>query len=253
MKSLIFAKRTMKEILRDPLSYLFCLAFPLVMLLLMTVINKSIPPEAGMKIFNIEYLAPGIAVFGLTFVMLFTCLQISKDRSTALMNRLYASPMSPVDFIAGYTLPLLLLAIAQSLVCMVAAVIVGMTTDYSFALGNLALCIVTLVPSMLMYIAFGLLFGSLLNDKAAPGISSIIITAVSILGGIWMDIDAMGGAIMKFCQALPFYHGVNAARMAVQGNYSDMGSSLLIVGIYGVIMYLLAVIVLRVRMKMDVK
>lgn len=253
MRSLIFAKRTMKEILRDPLSYMFCLVFPLVMLLLMTVVNESIPPEAGMVIFNIEYLAPGIAVFGLSFIMLFTCLQISKDRSTALMNRLYASPMNPVDFIAGYTLPLLLLAVAQSIICLGAAVVVGLVTDYSFEIGNLALCVLTLVPSMFMYIAVGLLFGALLNDKAAPGISSIIISAASMLGGIWMDVDAIGGAIMKVCKGLPFYHGVGVARMAVQGNYSDMGSSLLVVGIYSIVMYILAVLTLRTRMKMDVK
>lgn len=253
MRSMIFAKRTLKEILRDPLSYMFCLAFPLVMLLLMSIINGSIPPEAGMVIFNIQYLAPAIAVFGLTFIMLFTCLQISKDRSTALMNRLYASPMRSADFIIGYTLPLLLLGVAQSAICMVAAVVVGATMDYQFQIGNLLLCVVTLLPSMFMFIAIGLLFGALLNDKAAPGISSIVITAASLLGGIWMDVDALGGTIAKVCHALPFYHSVNVARMAMQGKYSEIGSSLWVVAAYSIVVYVLAVLVLRIRMKMDVK
>lgn len=253
MRYMIFAKRTLKEILRDPLSYMFCLAFPIVMFLLMSVINASIPPEAGMVIFNVEYLAPGIAVFGLTFIMLFTCLQLSKDRSTALMNRLYASPMSSGDFVAGYTIPLLLLGIAQSVICMVAAVLLSLTTDYRFVPGNLVLCIVSLIPSIFMYIAIGLLFGALLNDKASPGICSIIISAAGMLGGIWMDVDSLGGTIAKVCHALPFYHGVNVARMSVQGNYSDMGSSLLVVVIYSVLMYALAVLVLKTRMKMDLK
>ncbi len=253
MRCMIFAKRTMKEILRDPLSYLFCLVFPIVMFLIMSVINGSIPPEAGMVIFKVEYLAPAIAVFGLTFIMLFTCLQLSKDRSTALMNRLYASPMRSGDFVAGYTVPLLLLGIAQSVICMIAAVVVGFTTDYRFVPGNLVLCIVSLIPSIFMYIAIGLLFGALLNDKAAPGISSIIITAAGMLGGIWMDVDSLGGTIAKVCHALPFYHGVNVARMSVQGNYGDMGNSLLVVVIYSAVMYALAVLVLKTRMKMDLK
>lgn len=253
MRSLIFAKRTMKEILRDPLSYIFCIAFPLVMLLIMTVINGSIPPEAGMKIFEIEYLAPGIAVFGLTFIMLFTCLQLSKDRATALMTRLYASPMRSVDFLAGYTVPVLVLAVAQSIVCMVAAVIVGAFTEYRFSVVGLSVCVLVLVPSMFLYIAFGLLFGALLNDKAAPGICSVIISAASMLGGIWMDVDGLGGTIMKICHALPFYHGVNAARMAVRGQYGEMGASLLVVLLYSVVLYLLAVLVLNLRMRNDVK
>ena len=113
MRSIIFSKRTVKEILRDPLSYIFCLGFPIVMLIIMTIVDQSIPPEAAMTIFHIPNLAPGIAFFGLSFVMLFTCLQVSKDRSTALMLRLYASPMKSLDFIAGYTLPVLVLAYWQ--------------------------------------------------------------------------------------------------------------------------------------------
>ena len=104
---LVFSVRNFRELIRDPLSYIFCLGFPLVMLIIMTVVNKSIPPEAGMTIFNIENLSCGIAMFGLSFVMLFTTLSVSKDRSGAFLTRLYASPMKSMDFIAGYMLPCL--------------------------------------------------------------------------------------------------------------------------------------------------
>lgn len=113
MRSIEFSKRTTKEILRDPLSYIFCLGFPLIMLIIMTVVDRSIPKEAGMTIFKIQSLAPGMAVFGLTFVMLFTCIQFSKDRSTAFLTRLYASPMKPADYIVGYTVPSIILALIQ--------------------------------------------------------------------------------------------------------------------------------------------
>ena len=56
---LAFSGRNLKELLRDPLSYIFCLGFPLVMLVIMSIVNQSIPPEAGMTIFNIENLAGG--------------------------------------------------------------------------------------------------------------------------------------------------------------------------------------------------
>ena len=113
MRSIVFSKRTAKEILRDPLTFIFCLGFPLVMLVIMTIVNESIPKEAQMIIFNMEYLAPGIAIFGLTFIMQFTCLQVSKDRSTAFLSRLYTSPMKPMDFIVGYTLPILIIGLLQ--------------------------------------------------------------------------------------------------------------------------------------------
>lgn len=117
MKSKVFAVRTWKEILRDPLSYIFCLGFPLIMLVIMSIIDKSIPKEAGMTMFRIYNLAPGIAYFGLTFVMLFTATQVSKDRTTALLLRLYASPMKSAEYILGYTMPMVVLAVGQMLLC----------------------------------------------------------------------------------------------------------------------------------------
>ncbi len=253
MRSIIFCRRTIKELLRDPLSYIFCLGFPLVMLVIMTIVDRSIPKEVGMELFHIQSLAPGIALFGLTFVMLFTCLQASKDRSSAFLTRLYASPMNAVDFIGGYTMPLLMIAFLQIVIAFVASIIIGRITGYEFQLGNILLCILVLLPSAVMFIAFGLFFGTLLNDKAAPGICSIIITAASLLGGVWMDVDAIGGTFMKVCHVLPFYHGASAARMALQGNYDKLGKSLVIILVYALVIYLLSALLFQRKMQSDLK
>lgn len=122
---LAFSGRNLKELLRDPLSYIFCLGFPLVMLVIMSIVNQSIPPESGMTIFNIENLAGGIAMFGQSFIMLFTCLSVSKDRSGAFLTRLYASPMKSFDFIAGYTFPVLALSVIQSVITFAASMTAG--------------------------------------------------------------------------------------------------------------------------------
>ena len=252
MKSVVFGKRTFTEIVREPLSYIFCLGFPLIMLVLMFIINQSIPQEANMDVFQIQNLAPGIAVFGLTFVMLFTCLQVSKDRSTAFLIRLYASPIKPRDFIIGYTYPLIIIAILQSVITFIAAVIIGGVNGYSFSWINILLCMLVLIPSAILFIGFGLFFATLLNEKAAPGICSILITAACMLGGIWMDVDGIGGTLAKVCKALPFYHGVTAARMAISGNYSELLKPLLVIVAYAVVIYLLAVLIFKRKMQSDV-
>lgn len=251
MRGLVFAKRTAKEILRDPLTFIFCLGFPLVMLVIMTVVNESIPPEAGMQIFGMPYLAPGIVTFGFTFIMLFACMQVSKDRATAFLVRLYASPMKSADFIIGYTLPILVIAIAQSVVTFVAALIVGAMVGESLVIGNVLLSIVVSIPSAVMFLSFGLLFGTILSDKAAPGICSILISAVGMLGGVWMDVDSLGGMLQKVCHAMPFYQGVYASRMAVLGEYANIGKPFLITLAYAVVVYLLAVFALKKRMKVS--
>lgn len=252
MKSVVFGKRTFTEIVRDPLSYIFCLGFPLIMLILMSIVNQSIPEEAGTDVFQIQNLAPGIAVFGLTFVMLFTCLQVAKDRSTAFLIRLYASPIKPRDFIIGYTYPLIVIAILQSVITFIAAVIIGGVNGYSFSLINILLCMLVLIPSAILFIGFGLFFATLLNEKAAPGICSILITAACMLGGIWMDVDGIGGTLAKVCIALPFYHGVTAARMAISGNYSELLKPLLVIVAYAVVIYIFAVLIFKRKMQSDV-
>ena len=89
MKMLTFSSRVAKEILRDPLTLAFGLGFPIVLLLLMTAIQANIPVE----IFALESLTPGIAVFGLSFMTLFSATIVAKDRSGSLLLRLYTTPI----------------------------------------------------------------------------------------------------------------------------------------------------------------
>ena len=45
----VFAVRNVKEILRDPLSFIFPLGIPVVMIKIMTILNHSIQQDAGNK------------------------------------------------------------------------------------------------------------------------------------------------------------------------------------------------------------
>lgn len=248
---LAFSGRNLKELLRDPLSYIFCLGFPLVMLVIMSIVNQSIPPEAGMTIFDIENLSGGIAMFGQSFIMLFTCLTVSKDRSGAFLTRLYASPMRSVDFIAGYTLPVLLLAVIQSAITFAASMIAAVVLGGSVSVGGALFAVAVLIPGAVFFIAAGLLFGSLFNEKAAPGLCSIIISLASLLGCVWFDADSAGGVMLDVCKALPFYHCVKAARMATALQPDGIGVHLLIVAGYAVGFSALAALVFRNKMRAD--
>lgn len=249
MKSLVFAQRNIKEILRDPLSWIFCVGFPLVMLLIMSVINSSIPAEAGMALFELPKLAPGIAMFGLTFVMLFACLLISGDRSEAFLLRVFTSPMKPADYIAGYTLPLIVLSMGQSIITGAVSAVMGIAQNTEINVGNMLLSVIISLPSIIMYVSFGLLFGTLLNKNAAPGICSIIISFSGMLGGIWMDVDAIGGTLGKICNALPFLHSVKAARLAYAGEFAESLSETGIIAIWAVGITIVAILIFRKKMK----
>ena len=210
MKMLTFANRTAKEILRDPLTLFFGLGFPLVLILLLSAIQANIP----VSLFEIGHLTPGITVFGLSFMTLFSATLIAKDRASSLLRRLYTTPLTPMDFILGYTLPILPIAVAQSVVCYLAALLLGLeVTVY------ILLAILFILPLSLLFIALGLLFGSILTDKQVGGICGALLTNLSAwLSGVWFDLELVGGVFRKVAYALPFVHAVELERAVLAGN-----------------------------------
>lgn len=249
MKSLIFAQRNYKELIRDPLSWVFCMGFPIVMLILMTVINESIPPEAGMTLFRLNSLSPGIAVFGLTFIMLFACLLIAGDRSDAFLLRIFTSPMKSSDYIMGYILPLIVLSIGQVIITFAASLIMGLISGTDLNVGNMLFSVAALLPAMIMFIGFGILFGTIFNKNAAPGLCSIIICLSGMMGGIWMDVDTIGGTLKDICTVLPFYHCVKAARLSFSGEFGDAMTHSGIIAIWAVVVTVVAILVFKKKMR----
>ena len=239
MRMRAFAVRNIKEMLRDPLSYIFGLGMPLMMLALMTAVNAAIPPEAGNTLFRIDSLTPGVAVFGLSFVMLQTALIVSRDRATSLLSRLYTSPMTAWDFVGGYALPFLAIGVVQIVITFIAGGLVAVATGEALPLGGALCSAAALLPSAVLFVALGLVFGVVLSDKGAPPACSILITLSGMLGGIWMPIETVD-ALLFVAKCLPFYHGVAVARAPLTGA-GDAWLSLAVVAVYAAAMAVLAV------------
>ena len=214
MRMLAFAGRNTKEILRDPLTVAFGLGFPLVLILLLSAIQANVP----VPLFEIGHLTPGICVFGLSFMSLFSATLISKDRGSSLLQRLYTTPLTPLDFILGYTLPMVPFAVAQSVICYIVAIILGLNITV-----NILPAILFIIPISVLFIALGLLFGSILNDKQVGGICGALLTNLSAwLSGTWFDLDLVGGLFKDIAYALPFVHAVEMERAVLAGDLSGI-------------------------------
>ena len=247
MRIVIFAKRNTKEILRDPLNLFFGLGFPLILLVLLSIINASIPPEANNPMFSIENLAPGLAMFGTAFMALFSGMLLSKDRTSSFLMRLFASPMTSLDFILGYTLPMLVMALAQAAITLLASCLVGLELNV-----NLLPAVLVTTLTSLLFVGLGLLFGSFMNDKAVGGICGALLTNLAgWMSGVFIPIDLIGGAFKKAADILPFYHSVQAIKASLNGNYIEMLPHLAVVLAYTVIIFILAIIVFHRKMSGD--
>ena len=210
-KTINFCKRNLKELLRDPLLYVFCLGFPIVMLVLFQIINKF--TQGNTPTFTLLSLLPGIIMFSYTFAMLNMALIVSKDRQTFFLKRLYSSPMRAYDFVLGYAIVGLIIGLCQAVVCIVTGGVIAIITREAFlGLGQLILLVLSQIPMLITFVFVGILIGTVFNDKSAPGISSIFISVAGILGGCWMPIETMGG-FEKFARLLPFYPSVYVGRV----------------------------------------
>lgn len=216
---LIFAKRNFKEMIRDPLIYVFCVAFPMLMIILFAIINHY--TQGNTPVFTLKSLIPGILVFAYTFVMLLMSLLVSKDRVSSLLKRLYASPMKSHDFIIGYALPGIIIGILQSVFCVLVGFFLHLiTTESYFSFLSSLLLLLTEFPMLLFNVFTGILIGTLFNEKSAPGVTSILISISGLLGGCWMPLDMMGG-FETFCRFLPFYPAVYLGRILTGATHTD--------------------------------
>ena len=222
-RAMAFARRNARELVRDPLTVGFSLGFPLVLLALLTIIQRNIP----VSMFEIDRLAPGVAAFGLTFAALFSATLIARDRASSLMLRLCA---------------------AQIAVCYAAALAAGLKLG-----GNAILSMLTLLPAAALYVAIGLLCGTLLNDRQVGGVCGALLTNVCAwLSGVWFDLSLLGDGFRRVAETLPFANSVTAARAALAGEPAGIGGPLLNVCLWAAGVLALAVWTFHRRLKRGV-
>ena len=241
MRMLTFAKRCTKEILRDPINLAFGLGFPLVLLLLLSSLQKNIPAD----LFEIDTLTPGITVFGLSFMTLFSATLIAKDRENAFLQRLYTTPLSGFDFILGYMLSLLPIAIGQTVICYLFAIPLGLTVSI-----NIIYAIIGIIPMAVFNIALGLLCGSIFGVKQVGGICGALLTNLSAwLSGVWFDLKLVGGFCEKIANVLPFVHAAEMEKALFNGNFELALTHVTPIILYSVFITAIAVLSFLTQMK----
>ena len=243
-----FYKRNLKEVFRDPVIYVFCIAFPVVMFLLFNLINNL--SNGNTPTFEIEALLPGIMVFSYSFIMLTIALCVSKDKQTSFLKRLFSSPMKPLEYVLGYAIVGFIIGLLQTVVCIITAFIISLAKKVDFiSFDKILLLIVSEIPILVLNVFLGILFGTILNDKSSPAVCSVSISVSGILGGCWMPLEIMGG-FETFCRVLPFYPSVYIGRIITGAKNAFLATyafdSVAVIGLITILAYTLLSVTLAI-------
>jgi len=238
MRALVLSRRNLKEAVRDPLSLGLVLGLPLLMLVVLQAL-KNVD-----AFFAPTSLAPGVALFGFVMLMFSAAMTLTKDRETALFSRLLTTPLTPNEFAGGYSMPYLPVAVIQAAVIFGAGALFGLEIA-----GNVGLVALVLLIMAIQFIALGMIMGALFTSKQVPFVYMVILL-LTIFGGAWMDIEAIGGAFKTVGDWFPFAHALVALRavMIDGAGVADIASDLWWVAAYAAAAAAGAVAAFRHRM-----
>ncbi len=242
MRILTFANRNFKEIIRDPLSIIFAIILPLFLLYIFE--QFKIPNE----VYNIENFTPGIIIFSLSFITMFTASLVAKDRSTSLTTRLGVSPMKSIDYILGYSISVLPIVLIQNILFFITAMLLGL----NFSI-NIIYTILVTIPISILFISLGILIGTITNEKSSSGVSSIVVQLVAFTSGMYFSTDMVGNTFSTICKILPFQSTLNITKSILNNSYNNILTSILVVVIYTIITIVLEIFLFKKKMISDSK
>lgn len=241
MKTWIYTKRNLKEFLSDPLTLIFTIGLPAFLLVFMVSLNKSLQFNEA---FKVENFVPSTIILSYSFLTMFSGMLVAKDRSSSFLSRMFVSPLKAHNYILGYIIPILMIALIQSIILYSIGFIVGL----SFSI-NILLSIPFLLFISLLFVSFGLLLGSILKDQQVGPVASILIQVVAFLSGMWFSLNLVGGAFEVIGNILPFSHAVNLLKYVLDGNYNKIGLPILVISIYTIVVLFFAILAFKKNMK----
>ena len=175
--------------------------------------------EAEIKDEYINYLIPGMAVFGLMILITSVGGIMVRDRVKGFLSRLMTTPARPSDFIFGYTLPFIPVIIISIATYFGVGILVGLSI-----IGNIGLAFLILFIIGICCMGIGMIIGTLAkSEEQALGAPWIFIVPLVMISGAWWPVEQMPSVIKGIAEALPFLHAMDACRDVVTRGASFTG------------------------------
>ena len=158
----------------------------------------------------IDYFAPGVVSFAIMMVTtMITIILFVNERRNGTLQRLLVSPASEGEIVAGYALAFAVIGIIQSIVVLVAAILLFNIT----IVGNIFLALI-----VILLLAFGhqglgiLLSAGAKNELQAIQFIPLILFPSILLAGLFWPIESIPSYLQPLSYIIPLRYGIDAER-----------------------------------------
>ena len=205
--------------LRQPVWIVVSLFTPICYLLLFApLLDKMSTTPTGSNTNALTSFTPGMLIMLGMFGSLFVGFSIIADLRAGVVERLRVTPVSRLAPLLGRALRDAVILLAQCVLLIVVAYLMGLKADFGGVLLSLVLVIPMGIALASLSYALGLLLKS--EDAIAP-LLNFFTTPLLLLSGVLLPIALAPDWLQGAAKISPFYYLVNATRALFLGNFSD--------------------------------
>jgi ABC-2 type transport system permease protein len=187
------------------------------------------PINIGVDITQIDFIASGIIIFGLLIMIPTSGRIMLRDKESRFLYRMLTMPAKPWEFIASYSLSMLVLATIQIFFFILMGWLFGMDI-----VGSLWLAFAVFLLTAICSIGIGMVVASLSkSENQGESLSWLFSMPLAILSGVWFSSEFMPSYMRTFADIFPFSHAVKASRAVITrgvGMEAISGDFLFLVG-----------------------
>jgi ABC-2 type transport system permease protein len=187
------------------------------------------PIHIETEITNIDFIAPGIIIFGILIMIPTSARVMVRDKEKGLLSRLLTTPTRPWEFISSYSICLVVLAIAQIIVFILLGWWFGMDI-----VGSPWLAFIIFLLTALCSIGIGMVVASVTRtENQAEPLCWLFSMPLAAISGAWFSIEFMPSYLRGLAYAFPFAHAIDASRAVLirgSGLEAVSGDLLFLVG-----------------------
>lgn len=237
--------RCLKGTLRNPMWMVLGLFQPVLYLVLFAPLlnNLKMPGFAHTNSMNV--FTPGLLIMMALFSAGFAGFNVCQDLRSGVIERLRVTPASRVAMLLGMVLRDVIIFLAQCVLLVLIAMLMGMSVD---PLGVLVLFgLMALIALMMASASYAVGF-ILKNEGALAAALNTVTLPLMLLSGVMLPLSLAPQILQNIAAFTPFSHAVDAARALMVGHLGDQSIGLAF-GITAVLLILAVIWTTRVFRK----